>query len=142
MYHVLGHDRASAFERMGCIHNGLMNMTYIALKFSRFVNGVAMQHGKVSQQMFPDYKVHSITNGVHAATWLSRSFQELSTPRFPTGAPTTGTSALSMASPRRSSPMLTSRAKLSLLRTVAKRTGQKLNPTVLTLGYRSPGRDL
>ncbi len=54
-----------------------MNMTYIALKFSRFVNGVAMQHGKVSQQMFPGYNVHFVTNGVHAATWLSRSFQEL-----------------------------------------------------------------
>ena len=52
-------------------------MTYIALRFSRYVNGVAMQHGKVSQQMFPDYNVHSITNGVHAATWLSEPFQAL-----------------------------------------------------------------
>ena len=77
MYQVLGHDRASAIEHAGCLHNGLMNMTYIALRFSRYVNGVAMQHGKVSQQMFPDYKVHSITNGVHAATWLSPPFQEL-----------------------------------------------------------------
>ena len=110
MYQVLGHDRASAIERIGCIHNGLMNMTYIALKFSRFVNGVAMQHGKVSQQMFPDYKVHSITNGVHAATWLSAPFRSSSTPRSPTGAPTTSTSAPSTASPRRSSPTLTSRA--------------------------------
>ena len=52
-------------------------MTYLALRFSRYVNGVAMQHGKVSQQMFPDYHVHSITNGVHAATWLSEPMQAL-----------------------------------------------------------------
>ena len=77
MYQVLGHDRAAAIERFGCLHNGLMNMTYIALRFSRYVNGVAMQHGKVSQQMFPDYTVHSITNGVHAATWLSAPLQQL-----------------------------------------------------------------
>ena len=77
MYQVLGHDRASAIDRAGCLHNGLMNMTYIALRFSRFVNGVAMQHGKVSQQMFPDSKIQSITNGVHAATWLSQPFQDL-----------------------------------------------------------------
>ena len=77
MYQVLGHDRAAAIEHAGCLHNGLMNMTYIALRFSRYVNGVAMQHGKVSQLMFPDYKVHSITNGVHAATWVSPHFQEL-----------------------------------------------------------------
>jgi starch phosphorylase len=135
MYYVLGHDRASAIERIGCIHNGLMNMTYIALKFSRFVNGVAMQHGKVSQQMFPDYKVHSITNGVHAATWLSRSFQEL----FDAEIPNWRTDNRYFRSVYGIAPALIAHAhlkgKLSLLRTVAKRTGQKLNPTVLTLGF-------
>ena len=70
---------ASAASTTAC-----MNMTYIALRFSRYVNGVAMQHGKVSQQMFPDYKIHSITNGVHAATWLSAaSSRSFSTKRFP-----------------------------------------------------------
>ncbi len=76
-YQVLGHDIGAAIDQFGCLHNGLMNMTYIALRFSRSVNGVAMQHGKVSQQMFPGYKVYSITNGVHAATWLSKHLQEL-----------------------------------------------------------------
>jgi starch phosphorylase len=42
---ILGDDCASALERLGCCHEGLLNMTYIALRFSRFVNGVAMQHG-------------------------------------------------------------------------------------------------
>jgi starch phosphorylase len=77
MQQVLGHERASTIERFGALHNGLLNMTYLALRFSRYVNGVAMQHGKVSQQMFPEYRVHSITNGVHAATWLGKPFQEL-----------------------------------------------------------------
>ena len=77
MYRVLGHERASAIERFGCLHNGLLNMTYLALRFSRYVNGVAMQHGKVSQGMFPEYKISSITNGVHAGTWVSPAFQDL-----------------------------------------------------------------
>ena len=77
MYAVLGTERGNAIERFGCLHNALLNMTYLALRFSRYVNGVAMQHGKVSQQMFPDYHVHSITNGVHAATWLSEPMQAL-----------------------------------------------------------------
>jgi starch phosphorylase len=77
MYTVLGQARGNTIERFGCLHNALLNMTYLALRFSRYVNGVAMQHGKVSQQMFPDYKVHSITNGVHAATWLSDPLQAL-----------------------------------------------------------------
>src|SRR5277367_2307244 len=83
MYQILGHDRASAIDQFGCLHNGLMNMTYIALRFSRFVNGVAMEHGIVSQQMFPDYPIHAITNGVHAATWLSAPFQQLLDAQIP-----------------------------------------------------------
>jgi glycogen phosphorylase len=77
MFQVLGQERAEAIERFGCLHNNLMNMTYIALRFARFVNGVAMQHGKVSQVMFPDHTISAITNGVHAATWVSKPMQAL-----------------------------------------------------------------
>ena len=135
MYQVLGHDRAATIERIGCLHNGLMNMTYIALRFSRFVNGVAMQHGKVSQQMFPDYPVHSITNGVHAATWLSKAFQELLDGEVPEWR----TDNQFFRSVYGIDPALISHAhlkgKLNLFRTIAKRTGLKFNPTVLTLGF-------
>ena len=66
----LGISSASA-----AIHNGLMNMTYLALRFSRFVNGVAMQHGKVSQQMFPEYRVafRSPTAFTQPRGWPRRS---------------------------------------------------------------------
>ncbi|MDE3103837.1 MAG: alpha-glucan family phosphorylase [Acidobacteriota bacterium] len=135
MYQVLGHERASAIERIGCLHNGLMNMTYIALRFSRYVNGVAMQHGKVSQQMFPEYPVHSITNGVHAATWLSRAFQELLDDQVPAWR----TDNQYFRSVYGIDPALVAHAhlkgKLSLFRTIAQRTGLKFNPTVLTLGF-------
>ena len=53
------------------------NMTDLAIHFSRYVNGVAMRHGEVSQHMFPQFPIHAITNGVHAATWASPQFQEL-----------------------------------------------------------------
>ena len=56
-------------ERVGAFHDELLNMTYLALRFSRFVNGVAMQHGIVSREMFPEYSIEAITNGVHAVTW-------------------------------------------------------------------------
>ena len=34
-----------------------------------------MQHGKVSRQMFPEYTIDAITNGVHAGTWTAPSVQ-------------------------------------------------------------------
>jgi starch phosphorylase len=54
-----------------------LNMTYLALNLSNYVNGVAKRHGEVSRLMFADYPVDAITNGVHAATWTTEPFQAL-----------------------------------------------------------------
>jgi starch phosphorylase len=54
-----------------------LNLTQLALRGSRYVNGVAMKHGEVSHSMFPGYPIHSITNGVHSVTWAVPSFQKL-----------------------------------------------------------------
>jgi starch phosphorylase len=80
---VLGEERTKALEKFGCCHDGMLNMTYVALRFSRYVNGVAMQHGRVSREMFPDYSVQAITNGVHAATWIQPSMQALLDEKVP-----------------------------------------------------------
>jgi glycogen phosphorylase len=60
-----------------CCHEGVLNMTYLALTFSHYVNGVAMRHGEVSRRMFNGYVIDAITNGVHAATWVSPPFAAL-----------------------------------------------------------------
>jgi len=60
-----------------CGQEQVLNMTGLALRCSRYINGVAMKHGEVSQSMFPGYPVHSITNGVHAATWTAPPFKTL-----------------------------------------------------------------
>ena len=54
-----------------------LNMTLLALNLSNDVNGVAKKHGEVSQNMFPGYKINSITNGVHSYTWTCDSFKRL-----------------------------------------------------------------
>src|SRR5438270_1001770 len=55
----------------------MLNMTYLGLNMSRYVNGVAKRHGEVSRLMFTGYNIEAITNGVHAATWASPHFQAL-----------------------------------------------------------------
>jgi starch phosphorylase len=54
-----------------------LNMTYLALNLSHYINGVAKKHGDVSRLMFAEYAIDAITNGVHAATWASGPFQKL-----------------------------------------------------------------
>jgi starch phosphorylase len=80
---ILGDEITQALEKFGCCHDGMLNMTYVALRFSRYVNGVAMQHGRVSSEMFPEYTVHAITNGVHAATWIQPSMRALLDQKVP-----------------------------------------------------------
>ena len=56
---------------------GLLNMTYLALNLSGYINGVAQKHGEISRKMFSNSSIDSITNGIHVATWSSSSFQNL-----------------------------------------------------------------
>ena len=74
---VLGPDWVALLEKIGCMPNGRLNMTYLAMRLSRYINGVAMRHGEISRGLFPRYPIDSITNGVHAATWTSAPFHNL-----------------------------------------------------------------
>ncbi len=74
---ALGEEWAKAIVSTACCSDGTLNMTFLALRCSRYINGVAMHHGEVSQGMFPRYPVRAITNGVHAVGWTAPAFVEL-----------------------------------------------------------------
>lgn len=80
---ILGKERTRCLDQLGYLDNGILNMTLLALHFSRYANGVAMQHAKVSRGMFPKFPIDSITNGVHAPTWVSGPFQQMLDERIP-----------------------------------------------------------
>ena len=63
-------------ERDFC-HDGRLNLTYLALVHSHYINGVAKKHREVSQHMFARYAIDSITNGIHVASWASEPMKEL-----------------------------------------------------------------
>jgi len=73
---VLGDREACGLHDPVC-HEGQLNLTYLALTMSHYVNGVAKRHGETSRHMFAEYAIDSITNGVHAATWACNAFAEL-----------------------------------------------------------------
>ncbi len=55
----------------------VLHLTFLALNFSHYVNGVARKHRDIARLMFTGYQIDSITNGVHAATWVAAPFQQL-----------------------------------------------------------------
>ena len=67
---VLRQPELTEMQDVFC-YNGVLNMTYLALNMSHYVNGVAKRHAEMSREMFAPYAIDAITNGVHAATWVS-----------------------------------------------------------------------
>ncbi len=132
---ILGADRTARLEGLGCCHEGLLNLTYVALRFSRYCNGVALQHGKVSREMFPEYTVDAITNGVHAPTWVSEPFAELLDENIAHWRRDNLYLRNAIEIPLGEIGRAHARSKEALLAEVASRTGLVLNPKVLTLGF-------
>lgn len=60
-----------------------LNMTYLALNLSGYVNGVARRHARTAQHMFPGYQVRDITNGAHVPTWMHPAIAALLQERIP-----------------------------------------------------------
>ncbi len=132
---ILGAQRTARLEKLGCFHEGLLNMTLLALRFSRYANGVAMLHGKVSREMFPQFAIDSITNGVHAPTWMGEPIQQMLDTHLPAWRRDHLYLRNAVEIPEQDILRAHARAKETLLSEVASRTGLVLNPNVLTLGF-------
>jgi starch phosphorylase len=132
---ILGGDRTARLEKLGCYRDGMLNMTLLALRFSRYANAVAMQHAKVSREMFPEFPIDSITNGVHAPTWVSEPVQKLLDARVPAWRRDNLYLRNVIDLPESEILATHAEAKRALLREVATRTGRKLKDDVLTLGF-------
>jgi len=132
---VLGAERTGVLDVTHCCPEHVLNMTFLALRFSRYINGVAMHHGEVSRGMYPQYPIRAITNGVHAASWTGPSFQELSDRHLPEWRYDNLYLHYAIGIPLeeiRSAHLI---AKRRLLENVGSRHGVQLNESVLTIGF-------
>jgi starch phosphorylase len=132
---ILGGERTARLQKLNCFHEGLLNMTLLALRFSRYANGVAMQHGKVSREMFPEFPIESITNGVHAPTWTSEPVQQMLDAHIPAWRRDNLYLRNAIDLPEKAIMHAHARAKENLLAEVGSRTGLVLDPRILTLGF-------
>ncbi|PIE31654.1 MAG: glycogen phosphorylase [Ilumatobacter coccineus] len=59
----------------------VFNMAALCLRVADRANGVSQLHGEVSRQLFADFpggdRIGSVTNGVHARTWVNPELQEI-----------------------------------------------------------------
>ena len=60
-----------------------LNLTLLGLNLSDYVNGVSRRHAETTRAMFPGYRIHAVTNGVHVGTWAHPAFAKLYDASFP-----------------------------------------------------------
>lgn len=118
-----------------CWDNASLNMTALGLQCSRYVNGVAMKHGEVSRGLFPGYPIHSITNGVHAATWAAPSFQALYDRHLPDWRADALSLRYAIGIPTQEIWRAHQEAKRTLLDLVNRETNAGFDCDVLTIGF-------
>jgi starch phosphorylase len=112
-----------------------VNMTYLALSLSNFVNGVAKLHGEVSRRMFPNVHIEAITNGVHAATWTSTAFRDLFDRYISSWREDNYSLRGALGLPPEEVWAAHLLSKHDLLEAVRKKTGLKLDPEAFTIGF-------
>ena len=143
-----GHDRFSydLFERMlpsfvdldtlkRLAGDDRLNMTRLALNLADYVNGVARRHAETTEHMFPGYRIHAVTNGVHLGTWAHPAFATLYTERFPQWQHEPEILVRALQLPGDLVWERHRAAKSELIRLVAASTGAVLDPEALTLGF-------
>ncbi len=132
---VLGDERVSLLEGAGGVYEGMLNMTHLALHLTRFVNGVAMRHRDVSRGMFPEYPINSITNGVHATTWTGPAVAALLDRNIPEWRRDNLYLRYAIGIPLQEIRDAHAESKAALLDEIAARTGERLDPTAMTIGF-------
>jgi starch phosphorylase len=132
---VLGREELALLNEADVWESDALNMTFLALRFSGYVNGVAMRHGEVSRGMFPAYDISAITNGVHALTWTSPAFCELFDSYIPGWRTDNNYLRYAISIPIPSIQHAHGQAKAELFEEISKSFGVQLDPKLLTLGF-------
>jgi glycogen phosphorylase len=132
---LLGEERVALLQETQALHDDSLNMTYLALRFSGYVNGVAMRHGEVSRGMFPNYDISAITNGVHALTWTSAAFCELFDHYISGWRTDNNYLRYAISIPLMDIREAHAKSKEELFTEIRHRTGAALDPKMFTIGF-------
>ena len=133
--HVLGDEHTANLVSAGCFQDNMLNMTFLGLCFSHYINGVSMRHEEISQGMFPNYPINSITNGVHAGTWTSPAMSAVFDKHIPEWRRDNLYLRYTVSIPVEEIQDAHALAKRELISEVVKRRGITLDKNILTLGF-------
>ena len=131
---VVGRREVEEMRDVFCCGD-LLNMTYLALNLSRYVNGVAKKHGEISRHLFAGYNIDAITNGIHAATWAAAPFSQLYDHYIPGWRQDSFSLRYALSIPKQEIWLAHAQTKKSLIQLVNQETNAGMDIDMLTLGF-------
>jgi glycogen phosphorylase len=119
----------------------VFNMAALCLRIAARANGVSHLHGEVSRELFADVPggeaITSVTNGVHARTWVSPQLQDLFDAQLGHGWDCGDESAWSRIDEVPSEAIVGCRSetRAALVELLNERAGAALDPDALVVGF-------
>ncbi|HOI18601.1 MAG TPA: alpha-glucan family phosphorylase [Candidatus Woesearchaeota archaeon] len=115
--------------------NSQVSMTLLGLYMSKYVNGVAKRHKDITKEMFPEYNIDSITNGIHPMTWISPSFKNLYEEYIPCWAQDPFSLRYALSIPKERISNAHTESKMHLLNEIKQSTGASFHHKRFTIGF-------
>lgn len=112
-----------------------LNMTRLAFNLSDYINGVARRHAETTGRMFPGYRIHAVTNGVHVGTWTHDAFARLYQAHLPQWQHEPEILVRALQLPEDEIWRCHQAAKSGLVARVKSLTGVSLDPAAPILGF-------
>ncbi|MFN3974526.1 MAG: alpha-glucan family phosphorylase [Dehalococcoidia bacterium] len=132
---VLGERYTAVLRALDCLESNTLDMTRLAISLAGWLNAVSARHREVAQAMFPHTRLHAITNGVHATTWVSPPFHSLYDRYLKGWQRDNFLLRYANAIPLEDIWQAHLEAKHALLGEVEQRTGRRIDPSVFTIGF-------
>lgn len=114
---------------------GQLNMTFLALNFCKFINGVSKLNTEIDELIFAPYKIEAITNGVHAIRWTSPPFLKLYDKHIPGWREDNFCLRYALGIPKDELWNAHMEAKTALINYVMEKTGIQLDKDIFTIGF-------
>jgi starch phosphorylase len=134
VHQIIGRHEVEEMKDVFCCGD-LLNMTFLALNLSHYVNGVAKKHGEITRLLFAGYNIDAITNGVHAASWAATPLAELFDRYIPGWRQDNYSLRYAMSIPKQEIWQAHEQAKKNLLRHVNLETNAGMDVDVFTIGF-------
>ncbi len=132
---LLGHAVVDFLATTDSCDDATLNMTRLALLYSRYINAVALRHAEVTREMFPSYAIAAITNGVHAKMWTTPPLRDLFDLHLPNWRRDNSQLQNVYMIPEHEVRAAHEQAKRALLADIEHRTGRVLSIEAFTIGF-------